>query len=100
MTRVRVYTREVTIQIDTPMKALIPSFDPIKDAPNRLPRMQLGERFSFDVLLPNGYDIEDRVEAGRKYVSAPDGNRLDVIDVWTKACLGVDGFRLATAPRD
>jgi hypothetical protein len=98
MITVTVYTREIMFDLDLPMKALIPSFDPSMDSNINIPRVTLGERFSFEVELPHGYQVENLAVGGYKRVTSPEGRHLDVFDVMTRVHKGTDGFRLLVPP--
>jgi hypothetical protein len=105
MSTVRVYTREVTVNLGPrqgecghTFKALLPSFDPITETSSPLSQLVLGPRSSFDVELPRGYEIKALAEPDHKCVASPDGQHLDVFDVVRRLEQGSDGFRLASPP--
>ena len=70
------------------------SFLPIAETSHQLPYIQLGERSSFEVELPHGFEIKNLAQPDHKCVATPDGDHLDVVDVVKRVHQGADGFRV------
>jgi hypothetical protein len=94
MASVRLDVREITVKVDRAFKALIPSFEPITDSLPYVTRVDMGDRTTFVVKIPNGYTVDTY---GSRCVKAPDGQLLEAIEVMTRAFCGSEGFRLVRA---
>ncbi len=105
MNKVRVYFRRVTFnfasafdRLDHPFRTVIHSFDPIPDTAFAIPHAELGERSSFEVEIPQGFEMKIVAKPDLKGITTPDSEHLDVLDVVARMHNGSDGFRLVTSP--